>query len=84
MDDRAITFESWEGLAKILTGERTRLLKHVHAHPEPSIASFARSLGRQYKRVHEDVTALEAAGLLARRSGQVRATADRLRAEIVL
>ena len=74
----------WDLLAKVLTGERYRLLKHLHAHPEPSISALARSLGRQYRRVHADVAALEAAGLLARHGGEVRATADRLTADIRL
>jgi predicted transcriptional regulator len=82
--DRALVFESWDALAKVLTGERFRLLKHVHAHPEPSISALARSLGRQYRRVHADVAALEAAGLLMRLEGAVHATADRLKADIRL
>ena len=82
--ERALVFESWNLLAKVLTGERLRLLKHVHAHPEPSISALARSLGRQYRRVHADVAALESAGLLARQAGEVRATADTLKAEIRL
>lgn len=65
--ERSIVFESWELLASVMTGERFRLLKHVHANPEPSISALARSLGRQYRRVHADVTALESAGLLSRR-----------------
>lgn len=82
--ERALVFESWDALAKVLTGERYRLLKHVHAHPEPSISALARSLGRQYRRVHADVAALEAAGLLARPEGAVHATADTLKADIRL
>ncbi len=82
--NRIIAFESWDALAKLLTGERYRLLQHVHAHPEPSISAIARSLGRQYRRVHDDVTALEAAGLLSRRSGEIHATADHLTADIRL
>ncbi len=82
--ERALVFESWELLAKVMTGERFRLLKHVHAHPEPSISALARSLGRQYRRVHADVAALESAGLLARRAGSVHATADTLKADIRL
>jgi predicted transcriptional regulator len=84
VSERALVFESWEALAKVLTGERFRLLKHVHAHPEPSISALARALGRQYRRVHADVAALEAAGLLARSQGAVHATADRLKADIRL
>ena len=82
--ERVLSFESWDILAKVLTGERVRLLKHVHAHPEPSISALARSLGRQYRRVHADVAALEQTGLLAREAGEVRATADCLKAEIRL
>ncbi len=82
--ERTLVFESWDMLAKVLTGERYRLLKHVHAHPEPSISALARSLGRHYRRVHADVAALEAAGLLARRAGEIHATADCLTADIRL
>ena len=70
--------------AKVMTGERYRLLRHVHDHPEPSVSALARALGRQYRRVHADVTALEQAGLLDRQAGIVRATADRIHAEIAL
>ena len=82
--DRSIAFESWEGLTKVLTGERYRLLRHLHAHPEPSISSLARSLARQYRRVHADVVALETAGLLARSDKGVHATADSIKADIRL
>ena len=82
--ERALVFESWDLMTKVLTGERVRLLKHVHAHPEPSISALARALHRQYRRVHADVAALEAAGLLARPAGAVHATADTLKADIRL
>jgi predicted transcriptional regulator len=82
--ERTLAFENWQALAKVLTGERYRLLKHVHAHPEPSVSALARSLHRQYRRVHADVAALEAVGLLARSEGGVRTTADTLKADIKL
>ena len=82
--ERVLAFESWEGLAKVMTGERYRLLRHVHQHPEPSVSALARALGRQYRRVHADVAALEQAGLLDRSGGTVHATADTIRAEIRL
>jgi predicted transcriptional regulator len=82
--ERVLAFESWEGLASVLTGERYRVLRHLHAHPETSVSSLARALGRQYRRVHADVAALEQAGLLDRSDGAVRATADRITAEIRL
>ncbi len=79
-----IAFESWEGLASVMTGERYRLLRRLHAHPEKSVNALAQALQRQYRRVHEDVTVLEKAGLVERADGQVRATADRLIAVVVL
>ena len=82
--ERVLAFESWEGMASVLTGERYRLLRHLHAHPEPSVSALARSLGRHLRRVQADVQALERAGLVDRTAGDVRAAADRLTAEIAL
>jgi predicted transcriptional regulator len=84
VNERVLAFESWEGLARVMTGERYRMLRHLHAHPEPSVSALARALGRQYRRVHADVAALEHAGLLDRSEGTVRATADRITADIRL
>lgn len=82
--ERVLAFESWEGLATVMTGERYRLLRHLHAHPEPSVSSLARALHRQYRRVHADVAALEQVGLLDRSHGAVRTTADMIHADIRL
>jgi predicted transcriptional regulator len=82
--ERVLAFEGWKSLAKVMTEERYRLLRHVHAHPEPSVSALARALGRQYRRVHADVTALEHAGLLTRSDGSVHATTDTIRADIRL
>lgn len=82
--ENVLAFESREGLARVMTGERYRLLRHLHAHPEPSVSSLARSLKRAYRRVHEDVTVLEEAGLVSREGGMVRATAGVITAEVRL
>jgi len=82
--ERVLAFQSWEALASVLTGERYRLLRHLRAHPEPSVSALARHLGRHLRRVQADVQALEAAGLVDRTHGEVRATADRLQATIEL
>ena len=81
---RIVSFESWEALSAVMTSERYRLLRHLHAHPEHSVSALARSLGRQYRRVHADVTALEGAGLIERVDGEVRVLADSIAAEIRL
>jgi predicted transcriptional regulator len=67
-----------------MAGERYRLLRQLHSRPEKSINAVAQALHRQYRRVHEDVTALESAGLIERTDGQVRTAADKLSAAIVL
>lgn len=77
-------FESWEGLARTLTADRVRLLRHLHAHPAPSILAVARTLGRQYRRVHDDVVASEDAGRLSRKDNVVQATADKITAELLI
>lgn len=82
--EHVLAFESWEGLARVMTGERYRLLRHLHAHPEPSVSALARSLARSYRRVHEDVTVLEDAGLVSRDGGMVRSTAGVITAEVRL
>lgn len=64
-----LSFDSLETLLKILTPKRYELLKHLHARPEATVAALARALGRDYKRVHEDVEALTAAGLIERDGG---------------
>ena len=82
--ERVLAFESWEALASVLTTERYRMLRHLHDHPAKSINALAGQLGRQYRRVHEDVRILERAGLLDVTEGSVKATADKLTAEIAL
>ena len=82
-EERILAFESWEALAAVMTGERLRMLRHLHAHPERSVNALALALKRQYRRVHDDVRILENAGLLDRSEGEVRATADKLTTEVV-
>ena len=80
-----ITFESWDGLAKVLTAKRLELLRSLHGQPATSIADLARTLGRDYKRVHEDVEILSTAGLIGRvEGGGLRASFDEIRAAIDL
>jgi predicted transcriptional regulator len=80
-----LTFESWDGLSRMLTGKRLELLRHVRQDPAASVAELARALGRDYKRVHEDVGILAAAGLLDRTgTGEIRSAYDEIRTVISL
>lgn len=82
--ERHLAFESWGTLARVMTPKRYELLRHIHRHPEPSIAALARALSRPYRRVHDDVEALTAAGLLDRRDDMLTADYDRIRTEIAI
>jgi predicted transcriptional regulator len=71
-----IGFETWETMVRVLSPKRLELLRHLHRNPAKNIRALAAALGRDYRRVHEDVEALEAAGLLERDKAGVRADYD--------
>jgi predicted transcriptional regulator len=76
VEEHHLTFENWATFARLVTARRLELLHHVHRHPEPSVLALARALGRDYRRVHEDVEALVEAGLLRRDTAGLRADYD--------
>ena len=71
-----IGFENWETMVRTLSPKRLELLRHVHRNPPRSIRALAQALGRDYRRVHEDVEALVAAGLIDRDENGLRAEYD--------
>ena len=77
--DQLITFENWQTFARVMTANRLELLCHVHQAPPRSILALPRALARDYKRVHEDVDALVAAGLLDRSEAGLRDEYDAIR-----
>ena len=68
-----LAFESLEGLLATLSPKRIELVRFVRRRPNLSIAAVARGLKRDYKRVHGDIRALEAAGLLEEGENGLRA-----------
>jgi predicted transcriptional regulator len=62
-----ISFQDWETFFRIVTPTRIALLRHIHAHDVPSVRALSQEIGRDYRRVHGDVEALLAAGLIERR-----------------
>jgi predicted transcriptional regulator len=84
VDEHHLSFESWEGLTRVLTGKRVELLRHLHRHGARSIAELARALGRDYKRVHADVAALATAGLIDRTPSGLRADYGEIRTRIAV
>ena len=79
-----LSFMSWDALAKVMTSKRFELLRHLHRNPAASVAALARDLGRDYKRVHEDVDVLAGAGLIERGETGLRADYDEIRTIIAL
>ncbi|MCJ2021221.1 hypothetical protein MKK84_28035 [Methylobacterium sp. E-065] len=61
-----ILFRDWSALCAVLTPKRYELLRHLRRAPETGIRPLARALGRDVKRVHDDVVALSELGLVAR------------------
>lgn len=80
-----VTFVSWSALSSVMTDKRHALLKHLHQNPEKSIRALSRGLGRDFKRVHEDVTALESVGLIERdEDGTLTAHYNQIQATILI
>lgn len=76
VNEKHVSFETWETMVRVLSPKRLELLRHVHRDPARNIRVLALALGRNYRRVHEDVEALEAAGLLDRDKEGLRAEYD--------
>jgi predicted transcriptional regulator len=66
VNERHLSFDSFTTLARVLTPKRLELLRHLHNTPAASINALAKAVGRDYRRVHDDVEALTAAGLIDR------------------
>jgi predicted transcriptional regulator len=82
--ERHLTFPSWEELTAALTPKRLELLRHLHREGADSINALAKTLNRDYKNVHEDVTVLEGAGLIVRDGNRLSAPWDTVTAEMAL
>jgi predicted transcriptional regulator len=79
-----ITFLDLETMLAALSPRRLELLRHVRQHGAASTRELAAALGRDYKNVHQDVSALELAGLLERDGRRLSAPWDEVRASVKL
>ena len=82
--ERHLAFESWDALARVLTGKRMELLRYVRRHEVPSVRMLAKALRRDYSNVHADVQALTSAGLLDAKDGSIRANYDEIETKIAI
>jgi predicted transcriptional regulator len=83
-NERHLAFESWDALARVLTGKRMELLRYVRRHNVTSIRALAKALDRDYSNVHADVKALAGAGLLDATAKGVRADYDAIETKIAI
>ena len=83
-EERNITFLSLREMMSAITPKRLELLRALHKESADSVMALARSLSRDYKRVHEDVAVLEAAGLVVREEGRLTVPWDAVSAEVAL
>jgi len=81
--ERHLAFESWDALARVLTGKRMELLSYVRRHKVASVRALAKALERDYSKVQADVQALTAAGLLDTTDG-LRADYDAIETRIAI
>jgi predicted transcriptional regulator len=81
---RHLAFESWDALARVLTGKRMELLRYVRRNNVTSIRALAKALQRDYSNVHADVQALSGAGLLEATARGVRADYDAIETRIAI
>ena len=78
-----LSVEDLPALAKALTPARWALLENIRQSGAASIYELAKRLGRNYKNVHTDVSALLALKLLERNAAnQVAVAWDAVRAEM--
>jgi predicted transcriptional regulator len=79
-----VYFQDLSALLRALTPRRLELLKVMHEKGVISIRALAGMLKRDYKNVHEDVSALEVIGLIERTGKGFSVPWERILAEIKL
>lgn len=84
VDEAHVTFLSFQEMTETLSPRRLELLRFVRQNGAASVRELAASLGRDYKNVHQDVSALEAGGLLVRQGRRLTAPWDEVQASINL
>lgn len=84
VEERHLSFFSLDSMMATLSPKRLEILKHLHRHEEKNIATLARVLNRDYKRVYTDIEALAAAGLVERDAQGIRTLYDSVQATVSL
>lgn len=84
VDQTNVTFLNVQTMLDTLSPRRLELLRHVRKHGANNVRELALVLARDYKNVHQDVSVLEATGLLIREGRKLSAPWDELQAHVSL
>jgi predicted transcriptional regulator len=84
IEENHLTFVAWHTFSATMTAKRLELLRYLHLNPQASVAALARALGRDYRRVHQDVDILQRAGLVNQDETGLHAGYDEIRTVIAL
>ena len=84
VDEAHVTFLSFQAMTETLSPRRLELLRFVRQHGAANVRELAAPLGRDYKNVHQDVSALEAGGLLVREGRKLSSPWNEVQASINL
>ena len=82
--DCHVTFPDLPSMLSALSPKRLELLRDLRRRPAPTVRALADRLGRDYKRLHEDVDILSESGLLLRGTDGLSAPYDAITAEMRL
>ncbi|WP_147283736.1 MarR family transcriptional regulator [Bosea caraganae] len=85
LSEAHLSFDGLDLLLRTMTHNRWALLRSLRQRGASSIRALAAALGRDYKAVHSDVTALIEAGLIERdQAGLISVPWSRISAELDL
>ena len=84
VNETHVTFLDLQTMLATLSPRRLELLRFVRQHGAKNVRELATSIQRDYKNVHQDVAALESAGLLLRDGRKLSAPWDELQASLAL
>jgi predicted transcriptional regulator len=76
-----LSFTSYEDMHRVLSPKRLEIVKAMAGRGPVSIRETARMVGRDFKGVHTDVTALVKAGVLDRNGGGIEFPYDTIHVE---
>jgi predicted transcriptional regulator len=81
--ERHLAFESWDALARVLTGKRMELLRYVHKCPAASVQALAKALGRTTA-TFTRTSGFERGGPSGNRDGGIRADFHAIETKIAI